>query len=158
MSAAAFPQEKHLRFPGPTPAENERRLNEFSSSLSSYDDFSRQKQRNFFAENRKDLSRHKNGGKLFASGKLCSLFSRIFIVDEAKKASVLYCLGEIYFEQKMSGAPFYKKPAQAKQNFEWPPKRVVAPVKVSRQEPAEVQERIDDNRKFTSNLRRIFNR
>lgn len=39
MSAAAFPQEKYLRFPEPTPAENEKRLNEFSFSLISYDDF-----------------------------------------------------------------------------------------------------------------------
>lgn len=113
--------------------------------------------KNFRWEQKRSLSTQE-WGKLFASGKLFSLFSRIFIVDEAKKASVVYYLGEKYFEQKMSGAPFYKKPAQAKQNFEWPPKRVVAPVKVSRQEPAEAQERIVDNREFTSNLRQIFNR
>lgn len=42
----------------------------------------------------------------------------------------------------MSGVPFYKKAATEKRsNFEWPPKREVAPVKVSRQKlPEEVEE------------------
>ena len=35
----------------------------------------------------------------------------------------------------MSGVPFYKKPVQAKSGFDWPPKRTVPSVKVSRQEP-----------------------
>lgn len=35
----------------------------------------------------------------------------------------------------MSGLPFYKKPAAAKSGFDWPPKKVERPVKISRQEP-----------------------
>lgn len=36
----------------------------------------------------------------------------------------------------MSSIPFYKKPAASqKSNFDWPPKRIERPVKVSRQEP-----------------------
>lgn len=81
-------------------------------------------------------------GEKFASEKSRILqFSRIFIVEDQKSLAV----EKIYFKRnyrKMS-APFYKKPAPAKSGFDWPPKRVERPVKVSRQEPEPEQERID---------------
>lgn len=43
-------------------------------------------------------------------------------------------------------APFYKKPAPAKSGFDWPPKKVERPVKVSRQEPPVIEQESFDNR------------
>lgn len=47
----------------------------------------------------------------------------------------------------MSLPSFYKKPSSQKKTYDWPPKRTVAPVKVSRQEPEPEQANCDENEK-----------